>query len=72
MDINERNFWKSEEEDLLQQWADKAQSYQWMHTKSHEIYRKKNALFTIPVIIISTLTGTANFAQDRFDEDVKT
>ena len=25
----------------------------------------KNAWYTIPVIVISTLTGTANFAQDR-------
>ena len=68
---NSRNFWKSEEENLLKQWADKAQCYQWMHSKSHNIYSRKNALFTIPVIIISTITGTANFAQDRFPEEVK-
>ena len=67
-----RNFWKAEEENLLKQWADKAQCYQYMHTKSHAIYGRKNALFTIPVIIISTITGTANFAQDRFEDDVKT
>jgi hypothetical protein len=67
-----RNFWKKEEENLLKQWADKAQCYQWMHAKSHDIYSRKNALFTIPVIIISTITGTANFAQDRFSDDIKT
>jgi len=67
-----RNYWKKEEEDLLKQWADKAQCYQWMHAKSHNIYSWKNALFTIPVIIISTITGTANFAQDRFGEDTRT
>ena len=63
-----RNFWKKEEENLLKEWADKAQCYKWMHLKSHEKYRSKNAWFTIPVIIISTFTGTANFAQDRFPE----
>lgn len=67
--LKKRNFWKEEEELLLRSWADKAQCYQWMHMRSHEIYQRKNALYTIPVIIISTITGTANFAQDRFGED---
>jgi hypothetical protein len=66
-----RNYWKAEEERIIQQWADKAQCYQWMHSKCREIYQSKNAWFTIPVIIISTITGTANFAQDRFSEDIK-
>ena len=66
-----RNYWKAEEENLLKQWADKAQCYQWMHSRSHNIYSRKNAMFTIPVIIISTITGTANFAQERFSEDIK-
>jgi hypothetical protein len=68
---SKRNYWKKEEEDLLKEWADKAQCYKWMHLKSHEKYRSKNAWFTIPVIIISTFTGTANFAQDRFPESNK-
>ena len=33
---------------------------------------KKMTLFTIPVIIISTITGTANFAQERFSDSIKT
>jgi hypothetical protein len=33
------------------------------------MFRKKHALFTIPVIILSTITGTANFAQDRFPSE---
>ena len=66
-----RDFWKPEEESIIQQWADRAQCYQWMHSRCREIYQRKNALFTIPVIIISTITGTANFAQDRFSDDIK-
>jgi len=64
--------WKREEEDILKEWADKAMCYRWMHDKAHLKYRVKYALFTIPVIILSTLTGTANFAQDRFPESWKT
>ena len=56
---------------LIKQWADKALCYQWMHSRCREIYQRKNKWFTIPVIIISTITGTANFAQYRFPEDLK-
>jgi len=68
---NTRDYWKAEEEIIIQQWADKAQCYQWMHARCREIYQTKNAWYTIPVIIISTITGTANFAQDRFNDNVK-
>ena len=66
-----RNYWKEEEEQMLKQWADKAQCYQWMHNRSRQIYQSKNAWYTIPVIIISTITGTANFAQERFSDEIK-
>lgn len=66
-----RNYWKAEEEQILKDWADKAQCYEWMHLRSHIKYKAQNAWFTIPVIIISTITGTANFAQDRFSEKYK-
>ena len=56
---------------MLKQWADKAQCYQWMHNRSRQIYQSKNAWYTIPVIIISTITGTANFAQERFSDEIK-
>lgn len=61
-----RDFWKPEEEVLLKEWADKAISYYWMHLKGHRKYKTKNTYFTIPVIIISTITGTANFAQSYY------
>ena len=63
--------WKNEHETILVEWADKAMCYRWLHGRSHQAYSKTNAWFTIPVIIMSTLTGTANFAQDRFPENIK-
>lgn len=62
----DRNFWKAEEERLLKEWGDKAQCFHWMHLTAHRKYKKRNTYFTIPVIIISTITGTATFAQDKF------
>jgi len=64
-----QNYWKEEEEELIRQWADKAQCYQWLHVRARDVYQKKNSWYTIPVIIISTFAGTANFAQDRFSEN---
>ena len=63
--------WTVAHEDILIEWADKALCYKWLHAKSHQSYARANAWFTIPVIIMSTLTGTANFAQDRFPDNVK-
>ena len=63
--------WTIEHEKILIEWADKAMCYRWLHARSHQAYSKTNAWYTIPVIIMSTLTGTANFAQDRFPEDIK-
>lgn len=57
--------WSPEHENILIEWADKAMCYRWLHAKANSMYSTLNAWYTIPVIIISTLTGTANFAQDR-------
>jgi len=57
--------WSQEHEDILVEWADKAACYRWLHDKAHQRMSVINAWFTVPVIILSTLTGTANFAQDR-------
>ena len=61
--------WSPDHENIMIDWADKAICYKWMHQRAHAIYSNKNTMFTIPVIIMSTLTGTANFAQDRIPAD---
>ena len=72
-DISDQNgkneYWKDEHEKILVEWADKAMCYRWLHSKANQRYSIFNAWFTIPVIIMSTLTGTANFAQDKFPEN---
>lgn len=61
--------WTEDHEGIVVDWADKALCYRWLHEKAHTIYSRRNTWFTIPVIIMSTLTGTANFAQDRIPQD---
>ena len=53
--------WGIEEEKLLGKWADRAACYRWLHDESEKKYSHLNMILTIPVIVLSTLTGTANF-----------
>ena len=62
---NKEIEWTPEHEGILIEWADKAMCYRWLHSKANSMYSSLNAWYTIPVIVISTLTGTANFAQER-------
>lgn len=57
--------WTTEHEQILVEWADKAMCYRWLHARSNAMFSSLNAWYTIPVIIISTITGTANFATER-------
>ena len=63
--VNKSVEWSTEHENILIEWADKAMCYRWLHSKSNMLFSRLNAWYTIPVIVISTLTGTANFAQER-------
>lgn len=54
--------WSDEIEDLLSEWAEIGLCYGWLHNYSERKYKKKYHRFSIPIIVLSTLTGTANFA----------
>jgi len=58
--------WTKEQEELLAEWSEKASCYRWLHGRAEKKFRCRNYTFTIPVIIMSTLTGTANFGMDTF------
>jgi len=58
--------WTKEQEELLAEWSEKGSCYRWLHSRAEKKYRCRNYSFTIPVIVMSTLTGTANFAMDSF------
>jgi hypothetical protein len=58
--------WKNEQEHILKKWADKALCLKMMHERAYKRFWCLNAWFNIPVIIISTLTGTGNFASGSF------
>ena len=55
--------WSPENEVIMVEWCDVAQCYKWLNSRSHEKYSNLNAWFTIPAIVLSTISGTASFAQ---------
>jgi hypothetical protein len=60
------NGWTKQQENLMAEWADKAGCYRWLHDRCEKKFSRHNMFITIPVIVLSTLTGTANFAIDGF------
>ena len=60
------DIWTQEVESLLAQWSEKASCWRWLYGRAEKKYRYKYYMFSIPVIILSTLTGTANFGMDSY------
>lgn len=58
--------WNDSEVKLLKKWAELAASYRVLHDRAHRIFKYRNYCFTIPVIIFSTILGTASFSQSTF------
>jgi hypothetical protein len=54
--------WSAKNEQLLVEWADIAQCYRWMAVESLKRYERYHLWFTMPIITLSTITGTASFA----------
>lgn len=64
------NGWSKEQEYLMAEWSDLAMCYRWLHDKSEKFFHSKNLWISLPVIILSTLGGTANFGiQSLFNDD---
>ena len=64
----DKKTWHPQQEVLLQEWAEMSSGYRWLHDRSYRAFKKQSLGFTIPVIIMSTVTGTANFAQESFPD----
>jgi len=60
--IIKKVVWSEENEEIMVEWCDVAQCYKWLNNRAHIIYSKQHAWYTIPAIILSTISGTASFA----------
>jgi len=65
INANDVNKWNKDDDVILKEWVDKSACFKWLHEKSYKVYKTQYFKLMIPVIIISTLTGAANFALER-------
>ena len=59
-------IWHEQQEKILKRWSEIGSSYRFMHDRAYLHFEKQNFRFALPVIVLSTITGTANFAQGSF------
>jgi len=57
--------WAVDHEKILVEWADKSMCMRLLHSKATASYSRRNMWYTLPVIVMSTLAGAANFSQER-------
>ena len=67
-DKNHVPEWHTQQELILKRWSEIGASYRYLHDKSFKKFNRQNMWFALPVIVISTITGTANFAQGSFPD----
>ena len=63
-------IWHAQHEKILKEWGESSSCYRHMHFRAFQINKVWSMSFTLPVIIISTITGTANFAQKTFPASI--
>ena len=66
-----RDSWNEQHENILRQWGESSGCYRYMHHRAYLMYKGLSMRFTLPVIVLSTITGTANFAQEQFPENLR-
>jgi hypothetical protein len=63
--------WHAQQEHILRKYGEQSSCYRYMHYKAYQKFKKLSFRFTLPIIMISTVTGTANFAQETFPDSWK-
>ena len=64
-------IWHQQQESILKSWGEASACYRYIHFQAFLMYKKKYMRATLPVIVLSTLTGTANFAMTDVPDNLK-
>jgi hypothetical protein len=67
----EKKQWHPQQEKILKTWGEAAACYRYMNNQAFLMYKKSSMRYTLPIIVISTVTGTANFAQSTFPTGIR-
>ena len=60
MSDGKKHVWHAQQEKILKEWSEISSSYRFMHDRAHGKFHTQNLWFALPVIVLSTVTGTAN------------
>ena len=71
-DKNVEKIWNDSEVQILKKWGEIASSYRLLHDRAFREFQVKSYGLTIPVIILSTLSGTASFTIQSFPASLQT
>ena len=71
MSNHSQKTWHPQQELILKKWSEEASAYRFMHDRSYKKFASLHMYFSLPVIIISTIAGTANFATGSFPESLR-
>jgi len=61
--------WSTTHEVILKRYGEICSVYNHLHSRCHRYYKARHMSFTLPVIILGTLSGTANMAMGSFREN---
>ncbi len=64
-------LWNDSEVQLLKKWGETAASYRLLHDRAYRHYNIRSYWYAVPVIVLSTITGTASFSQTLFPQDLQ-
>jgi hypothetical protein len=70
-EINMEIMWNEYHENVLRQWGESSACYRYMHHRAFLMFKKMSLRFNLPVIVLSTITGTANFAQSTLPASIQ-
>jgi hypothetical protein len=70
-EINMEVMWNEYHENVLRQWGESSACYRYMHHRAFLMFKKMSLRFNLPVIVLSTITGTANFAQSTLPASIQ-
>ena len=68
---NMEEMWNDYHENVLRQWGEASACYRYMHHRAFLQFKRLSLRFNLPVIVLSTITGTANFAQSTFPPSIQ-
>jgi hypothetical protein len=63
--------WNDYHESILKSWGEQSACYRYMHHRAFLMFKKLSLRFNLPVIVLSTITGTANFAQSTLPTSIQ-